>query len=195
MSTQNIGMRIDADLLAQVDALAAEQGTSRTFVIVEALHRRLGLAKSSTVEQRLTIVEQRLTIVEQSLGKGAEQRITLSNDQPSMGIPIVKPPAPPTVPIAATPAPPPPPPPPKQPRQNRQQGASSRAQVSGHPTESPGLSIGAALIAAGAEIAEAHAMNSNRDQRMVTRYGVKGREWLEGQGWRVEGRKWYPPVE
>ena len=123
MPTQNIGLRIDADLLAQVDALAAEQGTSRTFVIVEALHRMLGLAKSSTVEQRLADVEQRLGIVEQALGSSAKQRLTPSN----------KPDTPPqTVPTAAAPIPPP-----KQPRQDAQQGGSSPSQVSEHPTESP----------------------------------------------------------
>jgi hypothetical protein len=66
-------------------------------------------------------------------------------------------------------------------------------QVVEHPPESEGLSIGAALIAAGAEIAESHAMGGNRDQRMVTRYGVKAAPWLESLGWRKEGRKWYPP--
>ena len=81
------------------------------------------------------------------------------------------------------------------PRQDAQQAAPRSVQVSGHPPESPGVSIGAALIAAGAEIAEAHAMGSNRDQRMMTRYGVKGAEWLESQGWRKEGRKWYAPGE
>jgi len=54
--------------------------------------------------------------------------------------------------------------------------------------------VGAALIAAGAEVSEAHAMGANRDERMRSRYGLKAREWLEEQGWRVEGRKWYPPV-
>ncbi len=86
------------------------------------------------------------------------------------------------------------PPAPKHPDQNRQQGASKAAQVSGHPPESGGLTVGAALVAAGAEVSEAHAMGSNRDQRMATRYGVKAREWLESQGWERRGWKWYPPV-
>jgi hypothetical protein len=66
-------------------------------------------------------------------------------------------------------------------------------QVSKHPPEMEGLSIGAALIAAGAEISEAHAMGSNRDQRMLTRYGVKAGEWLEQLGWVKRGRKWFIP--
>jgi hypothetical protein len=66
-------------------------------------------------------------------------------------------------------------------------------QVSKHPPESEGLSVGAALIAAGAEIAESHALGSNRDQRMLTRYGVRGSTWLESLGWFKQGRKWYPP--
>jgi hypothetical protein len=65
-------------------------------------------------------------------------------------------------------------------------------QVVEHPPELEGLSIGAALIAAGAEIAEAHALGSNRDQRMLTRYGVKAGEWLERLGWVKRGRKWFP---
>ena len=83
---------------------------------------------------------------------------------------------------------------PKHPAQNAREGASPRPQVSQHPPESGGLSVGAALLAAKAEITEAHAMGSNRDQRMMTRYGVKAAPWLESQGWRVEGRKWYGPV-
>jgi hypothetical protein len=83
---------------------------------------------------------------------------------------------------------------PKHPRQNRQQGASTRPQVSQHPSESGGYSVGAALIAAGAEIPEAHAMGSNRDQRMVTRYGLKAAAWLQLQGWSRRGRSWYPPA-
>jgi hypothetical protein len=83
--------------------------------------------------------------------------------------------------------------PPKQPSQNRQQGASKPPQVSQQPPEADGLSVGAALIAAGAEIAEAHAMGSNRDQRMVTRYGIKAAPWLEALGWVKDGRKWFPP--
>jgi hypothetical protein len=67
-------------------------------------------------------------------------------------------------------------------------------QVSEHPPESEGVSIGAALIAAGAEIAEAHALGSNRDQRMVTRYGVKAAPWLERLGWVKRGRRWYAAV-
>ena len=86
------------------------------------------------------------------------------------------------------------PPAPKHPAQNRQQGASPRPQVSQHPTESEGLTVGAALIAAGAEISEAHAMGSNRDRSMAARYGVKAAPWLEGQGWSRRGRSWYPPV-
>ena len=38
-----------------------------------------------------------------------------------------------------------------------------------HPPESGGLSVGAALIAAGAEVSEAHAMGPNRDERMRSR--------------------------
>ena len=87
------------------------------------------------------------------------------------------------------------PPAPKHPAQNRQQGVSKAAQVSQHPPESGGLSVGAALLAAGAEIAEAHAMGSNRDQRMLSRYGLKARDWLESQGWSRRGRSWHPPVE
>ena len=82
----------------------------------------------------------------------------------------------------------------KQPSQDAQQGASPRPQVSQHPTESGGLSVGSALLAAGAEITEAHAMGSNRDQRMVTRYGVKAAPWLESRGWERRGRSWYGPV-
>ena len=62
-----------------------------------------------------------------------------------------------------------------------------------HPTESGGLTVGAALIAAGAEITEAHALGPNRDERMRSRYGVKARDWLESQGWERRGRSWYPP--
>ena len=77
---------------------------------------------------------------------------------------------------------------PKQPAQNRRGGASSR------PPESGGLSVGAALIAAKAEVTEGHAMGSNRDQRMLSRYGVKAAPWLQEQGWERRGWKWYPPV-
>ena len=56
-----------------------------------------------------------------------------------------------------------------------------------HPTESGGLTVGAALIAAGAEITEAHALGPNRDERMRSRYGVKARDWLESQGWERRG--------
>jgi hypothetical protein len=82
----------------------------------------------------------------------------------------------------------------KQPRQDAREGASKAAQASQHPPESGGLSVGAALVAAGAELPEAYAMGSNRDERMRARYGMKAREWLQEQGWRVEGRKWYPPA-
>ena len=170
MATQNIGLRLESSLLAALDALAVEQGTTRTAIIIDALHSRLGVDSKGSVEQRLTAVEQRLAIVEQSLGSsGAQQRPTAPNT-------AAQPPAP------------------KHPAQDAREGASPRPQVSGHPTESKGLTVGGALIAAGAEVSEGHAMGSNRDQRMVTRYGVKAAPWLEGQGWRVEGRKWYPPV-
>lgn len=90
----------------------------------------------------------------------------------------------------------PPPPPPKsaqkQPSQNRQQAASKPPQVAQH-TPGEGLSIGEALLAAGAEISEAHALGSNRDQRMVTRYQMKAAPWLESQGWQMVKRKWHPP--
>ena len=66
-------------------------------------------------------------------------------------------------------------------------------QVSEHPPELEGLTVGAALLAAGAEISEAHALGTNRDSRMLTRYGVRGATWLEAQGWRKEGRKWFAP--
>ena len=169
MANQNIGLRIESSLLAALDALAVEQGTTRTAIIIDALHSRLGVDSKGSVEQRLTAVEQRLAIVEQSLGSGAKQRQTAPNSP-------AQPPAP------------------KHPSQNRQQGGSTPIQVSQHPTESGGLTVGAALLAAGAELNEAHAMGSNRDQRMATRYGLKARDWLQEQGWRVEGRKWYPPV-
>ena len=97
----------------------------------------------------------------------------------TMGIPIVE----------ATPTPAP-----KQPSQDGRGGASPPIQVPGHPTESKGLTVGDALVAAGAEISEAHAMGSNRDQRMLSRYGVKAAAWLQEQGWRRRGRSWYPPV-
>ena len=168
MATQNIGLRIESSLLAALDALAVEQGTTRTAIIIDALHSRLGVDSKGSVEQRLTAVEQRLAIVEQSLGSGAQQRPTAPN----------------------TPAQPPAP---KHPAQNRQQGASKAAQVSGHPTEPEGLTVGDALVAAGAEISEAHAMGSNRDQRMLSRYGLKAAQWLEEQGWSRRGRSWYPP--
>ena len=83
---------------------------------------------------------------------------------------------------------------PKHPRQDAREGGSKAAQVSGHPPELGGLTVGAALVAAKAEIAESHAMGSNRDQRMVTRYGLKAAQWLEAQGWERRGWKWYPPV-
>jgi len=83
---------------------------------------------------------------------------------------------------------------PKHPRQDAQQGGLEAAQVPQHPPESGGLTVGAALIAAGADVLEAHAMGSNRDPRMVTRYGLKAREWLESQGWSRRGRSWYPPA-
>jgi hypothetical protein len=169
MPTQNIGLRIESSLLAALDALAVEQGTTRTAIIIDALHSRLGVDSKGSVEQRLTAVEQRLAIVEQSLGSGAQQR--------------------PTAPNTPTPTPTP-----KHPRQDAREGASKAAQASQHPPESGGLSVGAALIAAGAEVLEAHAMGSNRDERMRARYGVKAAAWLQLQGWRVEGRKWYPPA-
>lgn len=161
MPNQNIGLRIDADLLDQVDALAERLGQTRTAIITEAIHQRLGLPVGGSVEQRLTDVEQRLNAVEQALGDRAQQRLTLPNKTAAPS-PIV-----PTAPAA------------KQPRQNRQQG--------------DGLSIGAALIAAGADISERQAMGGNRDKRMVPRYGVKSREWLLAQGWAKDGLMWYPP--
>ena len=164
MANQNIGIRIESSLLAALDALAVEQGTTRTAIIIDALHSRLGVDSKGSVEQRLTAVEQRLAIVE-----GAQQRPTAPNT--------------PAQPQA-----------PKHPSQDAREGASPPIQVSQHPTESGGLTVGAALLAAGAELNEAHAMGSNRDQRMATRYGLKARDWLLEQGWRVEGRKWYPPV-
>ena len=164
MANQNIGLRIESSLLAALDALAVEQGTTRTAIIIDALHSRLGVDSKGSVEQRLTAVEQRLAIVE-----GAQQRPTAPNT--------------PAQPQA-----------PKHPSQDAREGASPPIQVSQHPTESGGLTVGAALLAAGAELNEAHAMGSNRDQRMATRYGLKARDWLQEQGWRGEGRKWYPPV-
>ena len=83
---------------------------------------------------------------------------------------------------------------PKHPSQNRQQGGSTPIQVSGHPPESGGLSVGSALLAAGAEVSEAHAMGANRDERMRSRYGLKAREWLQEVGWSRRGRSWYPPA-
>jgi hypothetical protein len=83
---------------------------------------------------------------------------------------------------------------PKHPRQDAQQGGSTPIQVSQHPSKSGGLTVGAALLAAGAQLPEAHAMGANRDQRMRSRYGVKAREWLEEQGWSRRGRGWYPPA-
>ena len=83
---------------------------------------------------------------------------------------------------------------PKHPRQDAREGGSKAALVSGQPPESGGLTVGAALIAAGAEVSEAHAMGPNRDERMRSRYGVKARDWLESQGWERRGWKWYPPV-
>ncbi len=82
----------------------------------------------------------------------------------------------------------------KQPSQNRQQGASKPPQASRHPPEAGGLAIGAALVSAGAEITEAHAMGGNRDQRMLSRYGAKSAPWLEALGWVKDGRKWFPPT-
>jgi hypothetical protein len=169
MPNQNIGLRIESSLLAALDALAVEQGTTRTAIIIDALHSRLGVDSKGNVEQRLTAVEQRLAIVEQSLGSGAQQRPTAPNT--------------PAQPQA-----------PKHPAQNRQQGASAPIQVSQHPPESGGLSVGAALIAAGAELPEAHAMGANRDERMRSRYGMKAAAWLQSQGWERRGRSWYPPA-
>ena len=171
MPTKNIGLRIDADLLAQVDALAAEQGTSRTFVIVEALHRRLGLAKSSAVEQRLADVEQRLTIVEQSLGDVAEQRPTAPN-KPS--------PPSPSVPTAAAPTPPP-----KHPSQNRREGASKPAQVSGHPTESPQKADGGRWLTTSQAVEVSQARGGTGNSSTLKRRGrrceteVIGLRWID----------------
>ena len=168
MATQNIGLRIESSLLAALDAQAVEQRTTRTAIIIDALHSRLGVDSKGNVEQRLTAVEQRLAVVEQSLGSGAQQRQTAPN----------------------TPAQPPAP---KHPAQDGRGGASPRPQVSQHPPESGGLTVGAALIAAKAEITEGHAMGPNRDRSMVTRYGARARDWLQSQGWELRGRSWYPP--
>ncbi|MBD2106720.1 ribbon-helix-helix domain-containing protein [Nodosilinea sp. FACHB-13] len=178
MPNQNIGLRLDVELLAQVDALAEQTGQTRTAIITEAIHQRLGLPVGDSVEQRLANVEQRLSTVEQALGSAAEQRRTVAKHDP----------------IQQNPAPPPPTTTaPKQPRQNAQQGASVQSQVSEHPEKSKGLTTGAALVLAKADLTEAQAMGANYDALMVRRYGVKAAPWLESLGWVRSGRKWWPP--
>lgn len=82
---------------------------------------------------------------------------------------------------------------PKRPRQNRQQGASTRSPRPEPPTGSEGLTTGAALVSAKADLTEAQAMGTNYDALMVRRYGVKAAAWLIDAGWVKQGKKWYPP--
>ncbi len=61
-------------------------------------------------------------------------------------------------------------------------------------------SIGEALVAAGAPLTEAQAMNGNRSKTVqrATREthppnGITAAAWLEERGWTPLGREWIPP--
>ena len=179
MATEQTNLRLDTAIKAQAIAAAGAQDIPLARLVERALLAYLagdsavvapGSAPDSGVLSDLIARVERL---ERGGSSGATRGDSKSDSRADSG--VVAPKA-------------------KQGSQNAREGASPRPQVSQHPPESGGLSVGAALLAAKAEITEAHAMGSNRDQRMMTRYGVKAAPWLESQGWWVEGRKWYGPV-
>ena len=145
MANQNIGLRIESSLLAALDALAVEQGTTRTAIIIDALHSRLGVDSKGSVEQRLTAVEQRLAIVE-----GAQQLRPAPN--------------------TATPTPTP-----KHPRQDGREGASPRPQVSQHPTESHPRADGGRWLSTADAVALSSSRNGPSSVASLKRWGEDGR--------------------
>ena len=179
MATEQTNLRLDTAIKAQAIAAADAQGIPLARWVERALVAYLagdsgvvapGSSSDSAVLSELIARVERL---ERGGSRGATRGDSKSDSRADSGV------------VAPVPS---------QPSQDGREGASKAALVSGQPPESKGLPVGAALVAAGAEITEAHAMGSNRDQRMMTRYGVKAAPWLESQGWRVEGRKWYGPV-
>ena len=171
MATPQTNVRLQPGIKTQAKAAAEAEGISVSQFIERALIAWLAgqcTGANTAIDTGAGVIPELVFRIE-----AIERRL-------ETGIPASKAPAP-------TPAP-------KHPRQNRQQGALEAAQVSQHPPELGGYSVGAALVAAGAEIAESHAMGSNRDQRMVTRYGAKAAPWLQSQGWERRGRSWYPPT-
>ena len=175
MATEQTNLRLDSAIKAMAIAAAGAQDIPLARLVERALLAYLAgdgavVAPGSSPDS--AVVADLIARVER-LERGATRADSRADSRPDSG--VVAPKA-------------------KQPAQNRREGASSRPQVSGHPPESKGLTVGAALVAAGAEVTEAHAMGSNRDRSMVTRYGARARDWLQSQGWRVEGRKWYPPT-
>jgi hypothetical protein len=171
MATPQTNVRIQPGIKAQAKAAAEAEGISVSQFIERALIAWLAgqcTGANTAIDTGAGVIPDLVSRIE-----AIERRL-------ETGIPVSKAPTP-------TPAP-------KHPRQDAQQGASTRPQVSQHPPESGGLTVGAALIAAGAELPEAYAMGANRDERMRSRYGMKAREWLEEQGWERRGRSWYPPA-
>jgi hypothetical protein len=166
MPNPQTNLRLNPDIRAAALAAADSRGITLAALVEQALGAYLGLADSSQVAGSGVAID--LVARVEALEKWRDS----SQIAPDSS----------TVATA-----------PKRPAQNRQQGASKPPRVCQQPPEAGGLTIGAALIAAGVEITEAHAMGSNRDQRMVTRYGIKAAPWLEALGWVKDGRKWFPP--
>jgi hypothetical protein len=171
METPQTNVRLQPGIKLQATAAAKAEGISVSQFIERALIAWLAgqcTGANTAIDTGAGVIP------------GLVSRIEAIERRLETGIPVSKAPTP-------TPAP-------KQPSQDGRQGGLEAAQVSQHPTESGGLTVGAALLAAGAELPEGHAMGANRDERMRSRYGMKAREWLEEQGWERRGRSWYPPT-
>ena len=180
METPQTNVRIKPGIKAQATAAAKAEGLSLSQFVERALIAWLAgqcTGSDTAIDTGAGLIPGLVSRIEAIEAALAALPPIVSNSV--LGIPRTE----------ATPTPAP-----KQPSQDAREGASPRPQVSQHPPESEGLTVGDALVAAGAEVTEAHAMGSNRDQRMVTRYGVKARDWLESQGWERRGRSWYPPA-